>query len=145
MSQDFSTRLLMAIVILVGVDLAILKWMWGTDFNPGIALVTLPTLNVLLLVHPRLRSVNETRSFWVGFDVVGCCMAIAFGFLAWARGAVFFQPTHLLYPWASISNQDTRFALMFTVVVLLYTPPQVLAAWIGGRMWARRRSFFVSR
>jgi hypothetical protein len=130
-------RLLMVAVFLVAVDFAVVRSMSNAHRDIGIAFVTLPMANVLILVATRVRSGNEWRPFWIGFEVVGWSMAALFGYLSWAHGAKFFWAANSVYPWATITNPSVQWAYLLSLDFIVYTPPQIVVAWFGGRMVAR--------
>src|SRR3954454_20417230 len=92
-SQRFSIGLLMAVIVLVAADFAIVRALWG---SPGphvdVAIVTLPMANMLLLATPKMRASSTTRPFWVGFVIVGWPMVLAVAILAWHFSDTFFRP-----------------------------------------------------
>jgi hypothetical protein len=132
-----TVRLLMVAVLLVAVDFAVVRSMSSANQDIGIAFVTLPTANALILVAGRVRSGDEWRPFWIGFEIVGWSVVALFGYLSWSHGAKFFRAANSVYPWANITNPSVQFAYLFSIDFVVYTPPQILMAWFGGRMAAR--------
>jgi hypothetical protein len=130
-------RRLMVAVFLVAVDFAILRGMSDTSQDIGVAFVTLPMANALILVAARVRSGNRWSPFWIGFVVVGWFMVASFGYLSWSHGAKFFRAANSVYPWITIKNIYVQWVYLFSIDFIVYTPPQVLVAWFGGRMAAR--------
>ncbi len=79
----FTIGTLMKVVSLVAADLGLVRALWGTPGpEVGIAIVTLPMINVLLLALPRLWRCHASRPFWIGFQGFGWIMVLTFGGLA---------------------------------------------------------------
>ena len=131
----FTVRSLMVIVVLVAVDFVIVRHMSEAPRDVGIAFVTLPMANALILVAPRAWG-GATRRFWVGFEIAGWLMVLLFGYLSHSHGATFFRPANSVHPWATIQNIYIRNIYLFSVDCVVYTPPQVLVAWFVGWMFA---------
>jgi hypothetical protein len=132
-----TVRLLMVAVLLVAVDFAVVRSMSSANQDIGIAFVTLPTANALILVAGRVRSGDEWRPFWIGFEIVGWSVVALFGYLSWSHGAKFFRAANSVYPWTNITNRSVQLAYLFSIDFIVYTPPQILVGWVGGVMVAR--------
>jgi ABC-type proline/glycine betaine transport system permease subunit len=138
----FSIAVLMAVVFFVAVDFAIVRAFWTSPEPLGlvVSLTTLPMINLLLLVLPKLSRRGGDRSFWLGFEAVGWLMVIGVVLLGWFQADPFFAPIDWVNqhdPFEHGSVPETAFLITF--VVLFYTTPQVLAAMFGGRLLARYR------
>ena len=60
-----------------------------------------------------------------------------FGYLSHSHAQTFFAPANSVYPWINIQNIYIQNAYLFSVDCLVYTPPQILVAWLAGRTLAR--------
>jgi hypothetical protein len=140
-----TTRRLMVAVFLVAVDFAIVRGMSDANQDIGVSFVTLPMANLLILVAARVRSGHRWSPFWIIFEVVGWFMAALFGYLSWSRSAWFFGAANSVYPWVRIRNSYVQWLYLFSIDFIVYTPPQILAAWFGGRMAARSLPVFGGR
>jgi hypothetical protein len=136
----FSIGLLMMVVLLVGADFAAVRALWDSP-GPGVAvaLATLPTVNLLLVVLPRLRR-RAARPFWAGFEVAGWAAVIAAAILGWSHEQEFFAPIE----WVDQSIPFPRgwtanIAIVVAFVVVFYTIPLALAAAAGGWLSSRYR------
>jgi hypothetical protein len=81
-ARRFTIRMLMAVVALAAADFGIVRALWPT-IGPevGVAIVTLPMIDLLVLTMPKLRRSNATRPFWGGFQAVGCIGVLISGLL----------------------------------------------------------------
>jgi hypothetical protein len=136
----FTIGTLMAVVFLVAADFAIVRALWGTS-GPlvGVAIVTLPMIDVLLLAIPHLRKSNPTRPYWGGFQVAGWIGVLTSGLLAWGCPDAFFWPITLMDRWLESPRSDASSALLIAFAVVVYTPTQLLMALLGGRLSATYR------
>jgi hypothetical protein len=131
---------LMAVVSLVAADFGIVRALW--DINgpqAGVAIVTLPMIDLLLLTMPRLRRGNSTRPFWGGFQAVGWIMVLMFGLLAWYLPDTFFWPIDAWDRMHLIPDPAADMALLISIAVVLYTTPQLLLALVAARLSAKYR------
>ena len=64
-------------------------------------------------------------------------MAGFFGYLARWHGATFFELANSIYDWHRITDPYVQAAYLFAIDSVCYTPPQILAAWAGGRLAGR--------
>ena len=127
----------MLVVVLVAVDFVIVRHMLEAPRDIGIAFVTLPMANALILVAPRAWSGGATRRFWIGFEIAGWLMVLLFGYLSHSHGATFFRPANSVYPWITIKNFYFQHIYLFSIDLVFYTPPQILVAWFVGWIIAR--------
>jgi len=143
MAKQFrlSISLLMAIVLCISADIAIVKSLWyRSDPSAVVAMATLPMINILLLALPKMRRWGEAGPFWLGFEAIGWAMVLLVALFGWFRDDPFFYPLEWIdryEPFPLGSVRET--ALLISFCVILYTPPQVLAAVLGGRLLARYR------
>lgn len=139
--KRFSIAKLMAVVFLVAADFAIVRevWQWPVP-SVGIAVVTLPTINVLLLAIQGLRRGRASRAYWVGFEAAGWAMVLLSAALGWTIPDPFFAPID----WIGRHDPFTpgtapKVAFLITFAVVLYSAPPLLAAWLVGRFSSRYR------
>ena len=135
-----SVRWLMLIVAVAAVNFAILRGMSSTNIDIGIAFATLPMASILLLAAPRAWGGNAARRFWIGFELAGWSMMLLFGYLSHSKGAGFFWPANSVYPWHTIRNRHIQFLYIIFIDFVVYTPPQVVVAWLVGRVLAKYQS-----
>jgi uncharacterized membrane protein len=147
LKKRFSIGFLMAIVFFVATDFAIVRAFWGADYHLiSIALASLPMLNLLLLVLPKLRRTETSRMFWLGFEAIGWLMMILVVLVGWFEGNSFFSPIGWVAQFDLFPSRSIRqTVLLVTFTVLFYNTPQVLAAMIGGRLSARYRVIIERR
>jgi hypothetical protein len=139
--KRFSIALLMAIVFLVAADFAIVRALWDTN-DPIVvtAIVTLPTVNLLLLALPKVKRGRETRPFWLGFEAVGWMAVILVALLAWAFDMTIFDPLTWIDDHDPFQHGSAaEIAFLISSAVVLYSTPQWISATIGGWIWARYR------
>jgi hypothetical protein len=131
----FTVRRMMVAIFLVAADFAIVRWMWRGNIDIGIASVTLPMANLLILAALSAGKNNATRRFLAGFEIAGWLMVLAWGYLSRFHGEAFFRAVNATYP-RSTSLNSTQLACLMLVVTIVYTAPQLLAAWLAGRLSA---------
>jgi hypothetical protein len=82
-ARRFTIGMLTAVVFLIAADFGIVRALWDTPGpQVGVAIVTLPMIDLLLLFVPKLQRSNPTRPYWVGFQVVGWTGVLTAGLLA---------------------------------------------------------------
>jgi hypothetical protein len=124
----FSIFHLMAIILLVAIDCGLLRASWETSFFV-LFLMILPTLNVILLGLPRLRSGRRGRGFWIGFDTVGVVLVSLLTFSYFLNPVITFWPLIWLREHDWISEKTTvLFLIAIAVVMTIYALPQLLLA-----------------
>jgi hypothetical protein len=133
----FTVRSLMLVVVLVAVDFVIVRRMLETSSDIGIAYATLPMANALFLVAPWAWGGGAKRNFWFGFEIAGWLIVVLFGYLSHSHAQTFFRPANSVYPWITIKNIYIQTTYLFSIDCLVYTPPQILVAWLVGSMFAR--------
>ena len=149
--RRFSIALTMTIISLIAADMALVKASFtrgGWPF-PALLVITLPMANLMLLSASRLRPGRPGRWFWIGFDATGVALIFLSIYLDLNFKDQFVEPIEWvmelgIFPLGSPS--DDALALGFTLVA--YTPPQLLAAWIVGRLtnsrgWRRPASHAI--
>jgi hypothetical protein len=139
-ARRFTIGMLMAIVSLVAADFAIVRALWPTTGpEAGVAIVTLPMIDLLLLVTPKLRMSNLTRPYWVGFQVVGWTGVLTSGLLAWGCPDTFFRPLDFVDELLPSPHSAAGTALLISVAVVLYTTPLLLITLLAGRLSSKYR------
>jgi hypothetical protein len=136
-----SMHWLMLVVALAAVNFAILRGVSNGRIDIGIAFVTLPMASILLLAVPRAWGGNATRRFWIGFEMAGWSMALLFGYLSHSKGSDFYSAANSVYPWHTIRNWHIRFLYVMSIDFIVYTPPQVVVAWLVGLVVAKYQSW----
>ena len=140
-ARHFSIRLLMMAILLIAVDFAIVPKLNGGSFRiyPATAVAILPMINLLILTLPRLRKRSKTRLYWSGFHGVGWLMVLMIGYLTAHDPNVFFAPVSWLeiHPPAILRETDLTIPVLFTLIIILYTTPQLLAAQLAGWLFVR--------
>lgn len=150
--RRFSIALLMTIVCFIATDIALMRAAfqkasrWGP--SSGYLAIVLPMANLLLLVLPKLRRSHPERWFWIGFEVVGWGVIGVLGYMDQYAKMTLFIPyewmrSFNLYPFLSAPDV----ALTYAFFVVLHTPPQLLLAWLGGRVsaWLARHRVVIAR
>ncbi len=139
-ARRFTIGTLMAVVFLVAADFGIVRALWDTPGpQVGVAVVTLPMIDVLLLSLPKLRQSSPTRSFWGGFQAVGWIIVLIFGLLASMCPDTFFRPLSFVDQMISRPHSAADVAILISVPFVLYTAPQVLIAVLAGRLSSKYR------
>ena len=139
-SRRVSIALLMAVVFFLAVNLAIVRAVLELETAAILFfLATLPTANVLLLAAPRLRRGHPGRAFWLGFEVVGWPLTLAVGLLAWNFPGAFWWPLRFLEVLRPLASDLVAITIEIGSFVLLWTPPQLLVAWLAGLLSRRYR------
>ncbi|WP_422929126.1 hypothetical protein [Singulisphaera sp. PoT] len=137
--------LMMAIVSLLAINFGIVRAFWNSS-GPilGLAVVTLPMIDLLILSAPRLGRSNPTRFFWIGFHAVGWIMVAIYALLSAACMETFFGP---VIPLERILPGDgaTKVALLISIVIVCYTTPVLLVASLAGRFLAKYRIIIERR
>jgi hypothetical protein len=136
--KRFSIAWLMTIVLFLAVDIGLVRAAYGRNFagrSSGYLAIVLPMVNVLLMVFPRVNRSHPNRWFWRGFELVGWVVILILGFMdRKAKGTLFipywWYRSFQLYPPESV----TDLMIVYSSFVVLYTPPQLLLAWLGGRI-----------
>ena len=136
-ARRFTIGRLMVVVVLVAVDFAVVRAVWGSAPWVGIAITTLPTIDVLLLALPRLRAGNPSRPFWAGFEAAGWLAVAGLGGMIAADHELALWPIDRLWERWTALDEARRRAVLIPLAVAGYTAPLLLAAWAGGRL-ARR-------
>ena len=136
-----SMHWLMLVVALAAVNFAILRGVSNGRIDIGIAFVTLPMAGMLLLAAPRVWGGNATRRFWIGFEMAGWSMALLFGYLSHSMDSDFFWAANSVYPWHTIRNWHIRLLYVMLIDFIVYTPPQVVVAWLVGLVVAKYQSW----
>ena len=138
----FSIAWLMVFVSFLAIDIALVRaaYLRMSAYGPsaGYLALVLPMANILLLILPRLRSDVSRRWYWIGFQLVGWVVIAILGYLDQYYKMVLFIPYEWLrsfhfYP--ELSLPDLVITYIFFVVT--HTPPQLLLAFLGGRLTAR--------
>jgi hypothetical protein len=138
--RRFSIGLLMAVIFFVAADFAIVRALWDTNEPLVVAVITLPMINLLLMVLPGARRGRDRRPFWLGFEAAGWMMVVLFASLAWFFVDTFFYPIEWIDNHDSLlSGSPTETAFLICCCVVIYTPPQVLGAMVGGWLSAGYR------
>lgn len=138
-ARRFTIGRMMVAVLLVAVDFAVVRAVWGSAPWVGIAVTTLPTLNVLLLTIPSLRAGNPSRPFWAGFQAAGLLAAVALAGMIVADPNITLWPVERLWERLSAMVESRRRAVVITAAVLIYTTPLLLIGMAAGRLTARAR------
>jgi hypothetical protein len=139
-TRRFSIGLLMAVIFFVAADFAIVRALWGTNEPLIVAIITLPMINLLLMVLPGARRGRDLRPFWLGFEAAGWMMVVLFASLASFFEDAFLYPIEWIDMHDSLlSGSPTEFAFLISSSVVIYTIPQVLAAMVGGWLSSRYR------
>jgi hypothetical protein len=142
----FSIALLMAAVFFVAADFAIVRALWETSEPVVIAVITLPMVNLLLMVLPRARPWNDSCLFWLGFEVAGWWTAILFALNTYYFMDIFLSPIRWIDEHDHLaSDSAAEVALLVSCSVVGYTIPQVMAAMVGGWVVLRSRAVIVRR
>jgi hypothetical protein len=143
----FSIALLMMIVCFIAIDIALVQAAYGHAVlgrSAGYLAIVLPMANLLLLSLPKLKRSHPGRSFWIGFEVVGWGVIAILGYMdEYAKEILFISYEWIrsfqLYPPESAPD----LAMIYTFFVVFHTPPQLLLAWLGGRVSAGLARFRV--
>jgi hypothetical protein len=137
----FSIAWLMVIVSFLAIDIALVRaaYLRKSAYGPsaGYLAIVLPMANILLLVLPRVRSDVARRWHWIGFEIVGWVVIAILGSLDQYKKKILFIPyewfqSFHFYPDLSVPD----LALVYTFFVVTHTPPQLLLAFLGGRIAA---------
>lgn len=139
-ARRFTIGTLMAVVFLVAADFGIVRALWKTQGpQVGVAIVMLPMIDLLLLTLPKVRKSDPTRPFWGGFQAVGWISVLAFGLLASMRPNTFFWPAVSVERMIPRPLSSAGVAILISVVVVFYTPPQLLIALLAARLSSKYR------
>jgi hypothetical protein len=141
-NAHFSIARMMIIVSFIAIDIALVRSAWVhyhsvLGRSPGYLAIVLPMANLLLIVLPRLRRDHPARSFWIGFEVVGWGVILILGYMDARAKSILFIPYEWLRSFDFFPPHSAPdIAIVETFFVAVHTPPQLLLAFMGGRLAA---------
>ncbi len=137
----FTVGRIMLAVAVVAIDFVTWRTAWHANRDMGVLYVTLPMASLLIMLAPEALGCGAARGFWIGFEVAGWSMVAVSWYLSQYHGALFFEPANSVYPWPEkIRNPVALTIYLFLLDLVVYTPPQVVTAWLGGRLVAGYRT-----
>jgi hypothetical protein len=158
----FSLRILLIVVLILAADFAVLRY--AVRIYPGpervraalTAMSTLPMANFLLVrAFRKSRRTGASRSSIVGYQITGWLAVFVTASIIllvpndWVMGfgdAIFnllmrFEPYRNFRHAGTVGSSAFAFAtnlvILWVVVASLFVPPQLLAAFAGGRLASR--------
>jgi hypothetical protein len=135
-TKRFSIAKWMLVVVIAAANLALIRANpdWGAPLTMALPMIYLLLYGLTRIIDP------PSRPFWMGFEVTGWSVLLLLIAFAFRDPVTVFRPILWLAEKQRISeNRPVELVLAYSVIALLYTTPQLLAAGAAGWFASRYR------
>jgi hypothetical protein len=143
--ETHSIALLMTIIGLLALNFGLMRWAFGgrsRSPSPAFLAMVLPMADLMILALPRLRPSYAHCGFWLGFEAAGVASIAVLAHMDRQDKDMLFYPLELVGQHFGPVNSLSYAIDGSTFCTLVFWPPQLLLAWLVGRLVAfpsRRR------